>query len=370
MNITQKYKRNFGTGWWRESFRHSLASRGIKTKKYMKKFARSYNPKLEEVTAARRFGGKNIQQLPKLGEGRDRNVFELPEQDVVVKIAKNPGGLIQNIHEGDYVAPVVEIEEKGKDFVVAKKADLPSEKTKVMLKDLKKFNQQDFDNKTEELQEVLDKHGLSDLMNYDVAYGDLTRKANWGEVEGEPVLIDAGTLNKQVILEDFRLKDIRKKAYDPDEKNQEFYRIQLKEWEDIKRERKKYQKVIPKKFQAKKDWYKSKVVGYYERDGLKIPITERQTYDSHRYPISVEDLKKSLNKIPTDHLKGIEEFSFRPPSRLPFTDQTKAWAQYADGANRVNVYSQPFKETKEGFRYKRATKDYDEYPELKKQIQK
>jgi len=31
MNLTQKYKKNFGAGWWQDSFRHSLASKGIKT---------------------------------------------------------------------------------------------------------------------------------------------------------------------------------------------------------------------------------------------------------------------------------------------------------------------------------------------------
>jgi len=35
MNFSQKYKRNFKPGWFKESLRHSLASKGVKTRKYM-----------------------------------------------------------------------------------------------------------------------------------------------------------------------------------------------------------------------------------------------------------------------------------------------------------------------------------------------
>lgn len=116
---------------------------------------------------------------------------------------------------------------------------------------------------------------------------------------------------------------------------------------------------------ARKDFYKKKVADYYERDGLNIPITVRPTYRSHIYPIQIKDLKNILNTIPSVQLKGISEFSFRPPSKMSFTEQSKAWAQYADRANRVNIYSEPYKMTKKGLRYKRASERFDEYPELK-----
>jgi len=33
--FSQKYKKNFSSGWFKESYRHSLASKGIKTRKFM-----------------------------------------------------------------------------------------------------------------------------------------------------------------------------------------------------------------------------------------------------------------------------------------------------------------------------------------------
>lgn len=128
-------------------------------------------------------------------------------------------------------------------------------------------------------------------------------------------------------------------------------------------------KTSKKKFHAKRDFYKKKVIDHYEADGIKIPITVRPTYKSHVYPVTVDDVKESLDKVPAPRLKGLKEISFRPPSRLPFTEQTKAWAQYADKADRVNIYSEPFKVTKaKGFRYKRAIPDFDEYHELNAQM--
>jgi len=103
MSLTSKYKKNFGKGWYFDSWKHSLAAKGIKTKKHMA--IKRFKPLRQDIdiTAARRFGGDNLKNLPKVGEGRDREVLELPEQDVVVKIAKNPGGLQQNVSEGDYI---------------------------------------------------------------------------------------------------------------------------------------------------------------------------------------------------------------------------------------------------------------------------
>jgi hypothetical protein len=51
--------------------------------------------KVEDFTAAERFGGANIKRLKKLGAGRDRVVYQL-DKDKVLKIAKNVGGLRQN----------------------------------------------------------------------------------------------------------------------------------------------------------------------------------------------------------------------------------------------------------------------------------
>jgi hypothetical protein len=111
---------------------------------------------------------------------------------------------------------------------------------------------------------------------------------------------------------------------------------------------------------------KSKTVDFYVRDNIKIPITMRQKPKSHIYPVSVKDVKKSLDKIPKNELIGLKEISFRPPSRLPFTEQTSAWAQYADRADRLNIYSEPVKVTvRKGLRYKGMPEQFDEYSEGK-----
>lgn len=230
--FNQRYKKNFRPGWFKESYRHMLASKGISTKTF--KPLRSS----VDITAACRFGGRNIKNLPRVGSGRDREVFELPEQDVVVKIAKNPGGLQQNVYEGDYIAPVPDIFERGKDFVVVKKADPPGEVTKSLLKDLKRFTQKDFDDKTGELQDVLNRHGIGDLLNYNISLGDLQRRSSWGEIDGEPVIVDAGLLSADS-LRDYRIKDFNDLIVG-DSPNKEFYRDQLRDWEDIKRERRLY----------------------------------------------------------------------------------------------------------------------------------
>jgi hypothetical protein len=118
----------------------------------------------------------------------------------------------------------------------------------------------------------------------------------------------------------------------------------------------------PKKRPA--SYYKTKTVDYYKRGDMKIPITMRQTPESHIYPVSPDEVKATLDKIPIEQIKGMKEISFRPPSRLPFTEQTDAWAQYANKANRLNIYSEPFKITKKhGLRFKKMHPHYDELHE-------
>ena len=99
---------------------------------------------------------------------------------------------------------------------------------------------------------------------------------------------------------------------------------------------------------------------------VKIPITVKPTYKNHVYPISPQEAKRVLETLPEAQLTGLKEVSFRPPSKLPFTEQTKAFAQYADKANRINVYSEPTIKTKDGMRYKRMIPELDEPHELQK----
>jgi hypothetical protein len=145
-----------------------------------------------EFTAAQKFGGKNIKRLKKLGSGRDRDVYAL-EPGKVLKIAKNPKGLIQNTGERDldYLDQVKQYE-AGKDYVVMQRADKPGKATTALLRPLKKFSQGDFDTHDEKLQEALQTAGLDDVRSFDTSYGDLKAKRNWGEIQGRPVIVDGG----------------------------------------------------------------------------------------------------------------------------------------------------------------------------------
>lgn len=157
----------------------------------------------------------DIPKLKKIGEGSDRVVFDLGDGNVL-KIAKNSRGLEQNIYEGDYYLAgsiLPDIIERGVNYVVVEKIDqaikrtidlgivnvnIETDKKEIgklndLLKQLKQFTQKDFDNKTPELQQVLEDNGLSDIMNYDVIWNDFTAKRNWGLKNGEPLHLDGGT---------------------------------------------------------------------------------------------------------------------------------------------------------------------------------
>lgn len=151
--------------------------------------------KEKDITAAQRFGTQNIKQLPKIGEGRDRLVYQL-DNDKVLKVAKNPQGIEQNRYESDleYLGQLKHYE-TGKDYVVMERAEKPGPTTTKFLQPFKKFTQKDFEEKTSPLQKTFNKADMGDLLNYDVGYKDFITKRNWGEKAGKPVLVDAGTLN-------------------------------------------------------------------------------------------------------------------------------------------------------------------------------
>jgi len=186
-------------GWRGESHRHYLAAKGIKT------YHSVMRDDSEDIVAAKRFGKENLKNLQKVGAGSDRVVYDLGNGKVL-KLAKTPRGLEQNQAEqglNDYTLPDdrrLQVHESGKDYNIVEKANPPGLKTKVMLKDLDRFNQKDFEDKTSELQATMLMHGLEDYMNYDLAWGDFTRKSSWGEKNGVPVLLDGGSLQKGSIV--------------------------------------------------------------------------------------------------------------------------------------------------------------------------
>ena len=76
-------------GWYSESYRHSLASKGIRTS-----FKAVDVPFYDDV-AMSLFSREDLGK--RIGSGRDRVVFDLgKDKNEVIKIALNPSGLKQN----------------------------------------------------------------------------------------------------------------------------------------------------------------------------------------------------------------------------------------------------------------------------------
>jgi hypothetical protein len=115
---------------------------------------------------------------------------------------------------------------------------------------------------------------------------------------------------------------------------------------------------------------RARTIAYVKKGKVKIPITVQKTYKSHIYPVSPQEVKQVMERLPERQLRGLKEVSLRPPSRLPFTEQTKAFAQYVDTKNRINIYSNPVKRTKYGTKYKKAIPSLDEQHELEKYMKK
>ena len=168
----------------------------------------------------------DIPKLKKIGEGSDRVVFDLKDGKVL-KVAKTPRGLEQNIYEGDYYLSgtiLPETFEKGLNYIVVEKVDQAISRTidlgiaeinieldkkeigklNDLLKQLKQFTQKDFDNHDPKLQQILEDNDLTDIMNYDVIWNDFTAKRNWGLKDGSPIHLDGGTFGGIQMLDRFK----------------------------------------------------------------------------------------------------------------------------------------------------------------------
>jgi len=142
-----------------------------------------------------------ISSLTKLGAGSDRIVYDLKDGNVI-KIAKNPRGLLQNSFETSdfYLKELVpNVIESGLDYVVVEKIDIDRKKANLFLKPLKNLYPRDFDNKTDTIQNAFEQMNISEFLNYDILFNDLKASRNWGFRKGKPVLIDLGTLNKDIL---------------------------------------------------------------------------------------------------------------------------------------------------------------------------
>lgn len=162
----------------------------------------------------------DLSNLKKIGEGSDRVVFDLGNQ--VLKVAKTPRGLEQNIYEGDSflfmqgITP--EVFERGLNYVVADKLAkarsanvIPTFDVETgqetgtstfgkMIKELSQYSQKEFDNRSGELQDALNKYGFGDVLNYDLLWGDFKAARNWGYKEGKAYHVDGGTFGGTEML--------------------------------------------------------------------------------------------------------------------------------------------------------------------------
>jgi hypothetical protein len=181
----------------------------------------------------------NIYRLEKIGAGSDRVVFDLGDGKVL-KVAKTARGLEQNIYEGDaYNSVIPNVFERGLNYVVTEKADplrannmvpvynedgdqIGEARAAEMIDDLERFIQRDFDNHTEEMQTVLMKYGLQDIINYNVLWPDFAAIRNWGYKDGMPLHVDGGTFGGVEMLKSRSSKNLTdpefKEIYDKSKK--------------------------------------------------------------------------------------------------------------------------------------------------------
>jgi hypothetical protein len=162
--------------------------------------------KILDANSEYSFNKYDLSEAKVIGKGSDRIVAQLPNGDVI-KIAITPRGIVQNQSEGDSYAPVPEVKDSGIDYVVVEKISQTKEDKKElrkMLKPYQEFSTDDFKNKSGKLQEQFaktdEKYGgdISAVMNYDLMFNDFKRVSSWGFKDGEPILLDAGTLNDNI----------------------------------------------------------------------------------------------------------------------------------------------------------------------------
>lgn len=143
----------------------------------------------------------NLESLERLKGGSCRTVYR--DNDKVIKVARNPKGLEQNILANDYLlindGILPNLIDVGLDYIITEYIPRNDKVTRQFLKPLKKFTPIDFKNKISELQEALRDMEIDIIMNYDVLWNDFVSYRNWGVREnGNCVLIDEGAMSDQI----------------------------------------------------------------------------------------------------------------------------------------------------------------------------
>lgn len=232
----------------------------------------------------------DIPNLLKIGKGSDRTVFRLPDGKVL-KVAHSARGLEQNIHEGNGSDIIPEVYERGLNYVVvddvprikaSDRVPLYDTETGVetgqtelagnMMKELSQFNQRDYEQHNDRLQEVVRKYGLSDIFNYDVLWGDFAAMRNWGYKDGYPVHIDAGTFGGIPMLNRYR----GKKNLSDSEFRSIYYQSR-----DAKRRQGDKDKYTL--FQPGADGFEDVVNGFYSPLERKINTTKYETLPAKQW---------------------------------------------------------------------------------------
>lgn len=184
----------------------------------------SYKKDNGEEYAHERFNLSNAKLLSR--GGSDRSTYELPDGKIL-KIVKTARGLAQNQMEGYPVDFVPELYEKGKDYVVVENYPRDDERTKEILIPFKKFSSKDWREKGKELLweiKKLDKKytgcDFDTLTDFDLIWGDFKKEKNWGWSVEEPYLVDAGTLNRDIMDKEY-VKKFRKEWFEIVKKRRE-----------------------------------------------------------------------------------------------------------------------------------------------------
>ncbi len=284
-----------------------------------------YGGKAELLTAAKRFGGKNIGKLQRIGQGRDRTVYAL-DKDKVLKVAKNPGGLTQNTMESalDYPTGQIKHYETGMDYVVMERAQPSGKATTKMLRSLKKAKDESY-SQNEHKQRAdffnsphFEASGLdaSDFSSHSVIPGEFAAKRQWGEKDGQPVLIDGGALMDGPDLRRHRVKDFQQVANIDTSKAPPW---QLEEWQEVQRQRRQYR-------HKGKDKIKHPKI-------INIPIEKAWDYrKAQAYPgdMSPKRTDTTMNKL----RKGMSAGRFDP---IEATTQDLEEGRLQEGKHRLIV---------------------------------
>lgn len=187
-----------------------------------------------------------IGKLERISAGSDRVVYDLGDGNVL-KVAKTARGLLQNAAESDWFLAdrglLPGAKEVGLNYVIqpklnqAVKGNKGYEELIAMLTEIQavfdknrreyyskanrnannRVSKNDFLRADYEFQEVLDKYGMLDLLSFDVLWGDVFRKQNWGLTDdGKAIHVDGGTFSGDMVeavdankVDEFTMSDFR-----------------------------------------------------------------------------------------------------------------------------------------------------------------